>query len=140
MDAMGMPPHSPGPLLASSTFFGAKPASLRANAPPDCHRGERRSAIVTETRVVSAGERLDPQMGSPGADGSEEPEYTGADRACLRHSTRQQDSTKKGATMGIPATMTATVLVAPHRFELQQRPVPVPGEEDVLVRVRACGI
>ena len=29
--------------------------------------------------------------------------------------------------MSIPATMTATVLVAPHRFELQQRPVPVPG-------------
>jgi len=36
--------------------------------------------------------------------------------------------------------MTATVLVAPHRFELQQRPVPTPGAEDVLVRVRACGV
>ncbi len=42
--------------------------------------------------------------------------------------------------MGVPSTMKATVLVAPHRFELQQRPVPVPGDEDVLVRVRACGI
>ena len=42
--------------------------------------------------------------------------------------------------MPIPATMTATVLVAPHRFELQHRPVPVPGDEDVLVRVSACGI
>ena len=42
--------------------------------------------------------------------------------------------------MQIPATMTATVLVAPHRFERQQRPVPVPGDEDVLVRVRACGV
>ncbi len=42
--------------------------------------------------------------------------------------------------MAIPSTMTATVLVAPHRFELQERPVPVPGEEDALVRVRACGI
>ena len=42
--------------------------------------------------------------------------------------------------MRIPSTMTATVLVAPHRFELLERPVPVPGEEDVLVRVRACGI
>ena len=42
--------------------------------------------------------------------------------------------------MGVPARMSATVLVAPHRFELQQRPVPVPGDEDVLVRVRACGI
>jgi NADPH:quinone reductase-like Zn-dependent oxidoreductase len=42
--------------------------------------------------------------------------------------------------MGMPSTMTATVLVAPHRFELLERPVPVPGDEDVLVRVRACGI
>src|SRR4029434_2350449 len=46
----------------------------------------------------------------------------------------------KGTIMAIPDTMTATVLVAPHRFELQQRPVPDPGDEDVLVRVRACGI
>jgi NADPH:quinone reductase-like Zn-dependent oxidoreductase len=42
--------------------------------------------------------------------------------------------------MDIPANMTATVLVAPHRFELLERPVPVPGDEDVLVRVRACGV
>ena len=42
--------------------------------------------------------------------------------------------------MAIPDTMTATVLAAPHRFELQRRPVPAPGDEDVLVRVRACGI
>jgi D-arabinose 1-dehydrogenase-like Zn-dependent alcohol dehydrogenase len=42
--------------------------------------------------------------------------------------------------MGIPARMTATVLVAPHRFELQERPVPVPGDEDALLRVRACGV
>lgn len=42
--------------------------------------------------------------------------------------------------MGIPTSMKATVLVAPHRFELQDRPVPAPGPEDVLVRVRACGI
>ena len=42
--------------------------------------------------------------------------------------------------MKIPASMTATVLVAPHRFELMQRPVPAPGDEDVLVQVRACGI
>ncbi len=42
--------------------------------------------------------------------------------------------------MPIPATMRATVLVAPHRFELQERPVPAPGDEDVLVRVRACGV
>jgi D-arabinose 1-dehydrogenase-like Zn-dependent alcohol dehydrogenase len=42
--------------------------------------------------------------------------------------------------MNLPTTMKATVLVAPHHFELLDRPVPVPGEEDVLVRVRACGI
>jgi len=42
--------------------------------------------------------------------------------------------------MEIPRTMKATVLVAPHRFELQERPVPVPGDEDVLIRVRACGV
>jgi D-arabinose 1-dehydrogenase-like Zn-dependent alcohol dehydrogenase len=42
--------------------------------------------------------------------------------------------------MAIPDTMTATVLVAPHRLELQRRPVLVPGDQDVLVRVRACGI
>ncbi len=42
--------------------------------------------------------------------------------------------------MRIPSSMRATVLVAPHRFELQDRPVPTPGPEDVLVRVRACGI
>lgn len=42
--------------------------------------------------------------------------------------------------MGVPGSMKATVLVAPHRFELQDRPVPAPGPEDVLVRVRACGI
>jgi len=42
--------------------------------------------------------------------------------------------------MHIPATMKAIVLVAPHRFELEERPVPTPGDEDVLLRVRACGI
>jgi len=42
--------------------------------------------------------------------------------------------------MNIPHTMKATVLVAPHRFELQDRPVPRPGSEDVLLRVRACGV
>jgi NADPH:quinone reductase-like Zn-dependent oxidoreductase len=36
--------------------------------------------------------------------------------------------------------MAATVLMAPHRFEVVERPVPVPGDEDVLVRVRACGV
>ena len=42
--------------------------------------------------------------------------------------------------MEIPRTMKATVLMAPNRFEVVDRPVPVPGDEDVLVRVRACGI
>jgi D-arabinose 1-dehydrogenase-like Zn-dependent alcohol dehydrogenase len=42
--------------------------------------------------------------------------------------------------MTVPATMMATVLVAPHRFELRERIGPTPGDEDVLVQVRACGI
>lgn len=42
--------------------------------------------------------------------------------------------------MNVPKTMKATVLMAPDRFELLDRPVPTPGPEDVLVRVRACGI
>ena len=42
--------------------------------------------------------------------------------------------------MEIPTRMMATVLVAPHRFELRDYPVPVPGDEDVLLRVRACGV
>ncbi|HET9488897.1 MAG TPA: hypothetical protein VFR64_03935 [Methylomirabilota bacterium] len=42
--------------------------------------------------------------------------------------------------MSAPRTMRATVLTAPHRFELLERPVPQPGPEDVLVRVRACGV
>jgi L-iditol 2-dehydrogenase len=42
--------------------------------------------------------------------------------------------------MVVPKTMRATVLVEPHRFEVLDRPVPEVGDEDVLVRVRACGI
>jgi L-iditol 2-dehydrogenase len=42
--------------------------------------------------------------------------------------------------MSLPKTMRATVLMAPHSFELRERPVPPPGPEDVLVRVRACGV
>ncbi len=42
--------------------------------------------------------------------------------------------------MSVPTTMKATVLMAPRRFEVLDRPVPTPGDEDVLLRVRACGI
>jgi D-arabinose 1-dehydrogenase-like Zn-dependent alcohol dehydrogenase len=42
--------------------------------------------------------------------------------------------------MSLPATMKAAVLTALHRFELLERPVPALADEDVLVRVRACGI
>jgi len=42
--------------------------------------------------------------------------------------------------MAVPPTMKATVLVEPHRFELLDRAVPAVGDEDVLVRVRACGV
>ena len=41
--------------------------------------------------------------------------------------------------MALP-TMKATVLMAPDCFEVQERPVAAPGDEDVLVRVRVCGI
>ena len=42
--------------------------------------------------------------------------------------------------MALPPTMKATILMAPHRFEVQDRPVPSPGDEDVVLRVRACGL
>jgi D-arabinose 1-dehydrogenase-like Zn-dependent alcohol dehydrogenase len=42
--------------------------------------------------------------------------------------------------MIIPATMKACVLMAPHQYEVVDRPVPAPGPEDALVRVRACGV
>src|SRR5262245_56927761 len=42
--------------------------------------------------------------------------------------------------MAVPQTMKATVLMEPHRFEVLDRTVPSLGDEDVLVRVRACGI
>lgn len=42
--------------------------------------------------------------------------------------------------MSVPRSMKATVLMGPHRFELQDRPVPTPGPEEVLLRVRGCGI
>jgi 2-desacetyl-2-hydroxyethyl bacteriochlorophyllide A dehydrogenase len=42
--------------------------------------------------------------------------------------------------MSLPATMKATVLLEPDRFEVLERPLPALGAEDALVRVRACGI
>jgi L-iditol 2-dehydrogenase len=39
-----------------------------------------------------------------------------------------------------PDTMRAAVLHAPHRVALEQRPVPVPAPEQVLVRVRSVGL
>lgn len=42
--------------------------------------------------------------------------------------------------MTLPSHMQAAVLLAPGRWALQQRPVPVPGAGEVLVRVRRCGL
>ncbi|WP_077033632.1 zinc-binding dehydrogenase [Pelomonas sp. KK5] len=41
---------------------------------------------------------------------------------------------------GLPSTMRAAVLVAPGRFELRSVPVPRPGPDEVLIRVRRCGL
>eukprot|EP01037_Dinobryon_pediforme_P038446 gene38446-46471_t len=36
--------------------------------------------------------------------------------------------------------MLAAVLVSPHQFELQERPVPAPGPGELLVKVSRCGV
>ena len=40
----------------------------------------------------------------------------------------------------LPATMKAAVLVAPERFEVREVPLPVLGHDDVLVKVKRCGL
>jgi 2-desacetyl-2-hydroxyethyl bacteriochlorophyllide A dehydrogenase len=40
----------------------------------------------------------------------------------------------------LPTTMKAAVLVAPERFEIRDVPVPVPGPDDVLIKVKRCGL
>lgn len=42
--------------------------------------------------------------------------------------------------MDIPQTMRAAVLLAAGELELQERPVPEPGPDEVLVRVRSVGV
>lgn len=42
--------------------------------------------------------------------------------------------------MNIPKTMRALVAVAPGIYELQELPVPVPAEGEILLKVEACGI
>lgn len=42
--------------------------------------------------------------------------------------------------MQIPSTMATSVLIEPHRIELQERPVPAPGPNEVLIRVDAIGV
>jgi threonine dehydrogenase-like Zn-dependent dehydrogenase len=40
----------------------------------------------------------------------------------------------------MPATMQAAFLQGPGRFTVEERPVPVPGPDELLVRTAACGI
>lgn len=40
----------------------------------------------------------------------------------------------------IPATMKASVLLAPHELELQERTVPHPGPHEVLIRITSVGV
>lgn len=42
--------------------------------------------------------------------------------------------------MSLPTTMRAAVLVEPGRFELRTVPVPLPGDDEVLLRVSRCGL
>jgi L-iditol 2-dehydrogenase len=42
--------------------------------------------------------------------------------------------------MGVPTTMRASVLLAANTLELQQRPVPTPAPDEVLVQVTAVGV
>lgn len=42
--------------------------------------------------------------------------------------------------MNIPTNMRAAVLVAPGRFELRQIPVPEIGPDEVLIKVKRCGL
>lgn len=42
--------------------------------------------------------------------------------------------------MGIPATMRVSALLAAERLELQERPVPTPAADEVLVRVASVGV
>ena len=40
----------------------------------------------------------------------------------------------------LPATMSAAVYRGPRRLAVEERPVPRPGPEDVLVEVSHCGV
>jgi 2-desacetyl-2-hydroxyethyl bacteriochlorophyllide A dehydrogenase len=53
---------------------------------------------------------------------------------------QHRSAQREGTPVTLPTQMQAAVLVAPGRFELQQRPVPQPGPDEVLVRVRRCGL
>lgn len=44
------------------------------------------------------------------------------------------------ASSEIPESMRAAVYLAPHKLEVQQRPVPTPGPTEVLLEVSHCGV
>ena len=53
--------------------------------------------------------------------------------------TSSQTSADTGSA-GIPRTMRASVLVAPGEVRLEERPVPVPGADEVLIKVASVGV
>jgi threonine dehydrogenase-like Zn-dependent dehydrogenase len=55
-------------------------------------------------------------------------------------SHRRETGGARGEPPTLPATMQAVVCYGPHDYRLEERPVPRPGPEEVVVRVRAAGI
>jgi hypothetical protein len=117
----------------------------RGRSSPRPHRSPTPGTILAACRRAGSRQKLHGGDAENPLGGVGVPSPLGA-RARSAHqpvlgSPRERASRGQGGDrMSVPTTMRATVLVAPHHFELQPRPVPAPGPEEVLVRVRACGV